>query len=221
MPETWLPDDAPATALFPQFESAIYRMITTEVEGLTDGQLDFESDRWEWSKWSIRRNLSHMASGDFRWFLLRWGRQLFPEGLPDLGDDLEDLAASPHDRRLDEDKYWDLDSILEKLRQGLEVAQLILSRETVGSLRSKETGDAGPSPGRWFAEAHPTGIRWESDDSSRSYLTLEASFRHRYFEHVTHLYNIQRLKRAQGLPTLIEVPFEGYWALPDWDRSEP
>ena len=38
MPDSQLPDDAPATALFPQFESAIYRMIATEVEGLTDRQ---------------------------------------------------------------------------------------------------------------------------------------------------------------------------------------
>ena len=90
------------------------------------------------------------------------------------------------------------------------------------SLRSKETGEAGPSPGRWFAEAHPTGVRWESDDSSRSYLTLEATFRHRYFEHITHLY-----KHTEGssvprvCPQGVDVPFEGYWALPDWDRSEP
>jgi hypothetical protein len=34
------------------------------------------------------------------------------------------------------------------------------------------------------------------------------------------MYNIQRLKRAQGLEAAIDLPFEGYWALPDWDRSE-
>ncbi|MCI0800294.1 MAG: hypothetical protein J4O06_16065, partial [Chloroflexi bacterium] len=59
--------DAPATARFPQFRDRIYQMVTAEVSGLTGEQLDFESDRWEWSKWSIRRNLSHMASGDVRW----------------------------------------------------------------------------------------------------------------------------------------------------------
>ena len=54
-----LPDlaqDTPATALFPQFESEIYQMIATEIVGLSEEQLDFESDKWEWSKWSIRRN---------------------------------------------------------------------------------------------------------------------------------------------------------------------
>ena len=41
------PDNAPAVVLFPQFESDLYDMISTEVQGLTDAQLDFESDRWE------------------------------------------------------------------------------------------------------------------------------------------------------------------------------
>jgi hypothetical protein len=41
------------------------------------------------------------------------------------------------------------------------------------------------------------------------------------FEETTHLYNIQRLKRAQGLSTIVEVPPVGYWVLDGWDRSEP
>jgi hypothetical protein len=220
MSEPELPDEAPATVLFPQFGPELYRMISTEVEGLTEEQLDFESDQWEWSKWSIRRNLSHMASGDFRWFLLRWDEKLFPEGLPDIGD-LEGIANSPYDRRLDENKYWAVDDILDVLRQGLELSQSILSKETVGSLRRKET--TNPNTGNWpqFYQAHPRGIRQDPNDPSRAYLTLEASFRHRYFEYITHLYNIQRLKRAQGLEARMEIPFEGYWALPGWDRSEP
>ena len=32
---------------------------------------------------------------------------------------------------------------------------------------------------------------------------------------------VQRLKQAQGMTTRVEVPFEGYWAQDDWDRSEP
>ena len=94
-----LAEDAPATELFPQFKSDIYDMIATEIEGLTDEQLDFESDRWEWSKWSIRRNLSHMASGDIRWLVNRWGEQLFTEGLPEVSD-LDGIVNSPYDRRL-------------------------------------------------------------------------------------------------------------------------
>ena len=225
MPESSsLPDDAPATALFPQFQSKLYEMIASEVEGLTDPQLDFESDRWGWSGWSIRRNLSHMASGDFRWMLLRWGQQLFPDGIPaDVvdKDDLDNLAASPHDRRLNEDIYWDVGDILGKLRQGLGICWRVLSGETVGSLRSKEIKNDGTANSPLFHQAYPRGVRPDPADSTKVYMTLEASFYHRYFEHITHLYNIQRIKRAQGLPTHAEIPFEGYLALPGWDRSEP
>ena len=213
-------DSAPATALLPELESELYRMISAEVEGLSDEQLDFESDRWEWSKWSIRRNLSHVASGDYRWLLLRWGPQLFPEGLPDIAD-LDNIMNSPYDRRLDENVYWEVSSILAVLRRGLELCHSVLAGETVGTSRSKEL--KFDDSGNWavFAQAHPRGIRWDPDDPSQVYITLEATLRHRYFEHTTHLYNIQRLKRAQGLSPRVEIPFEGYFALPTWDRSEP
>lgn len=215
-----LPDNAPATELFPQFESEIYRMIATEIEGLTEEQLDFESDRWGWSQWSIRRNLSHMASGDVRWLVLRWGDQLFPEGLPEI-EDLEGIANSPYDRRLDETKYWSVPDIMEKLRLGLNLSQSVLARETVGSVQSKET--TNPKAGNWIQmyAAHPRGIRPHPDDPNQAFVSLEATYRHRYFEYLTHIYNIQRLKRAQGLSAKVEIPFEGYWALPNWDRSEP
>ena len=215
-----LSEDDPGTALFPQFETDLYRMITTEVEDLTESQLDFQSERWEWSKWSIRRNLSHMASGDFRWFLIRWGRQLFPDGLPEVGDP-EILSSPKYDRRLDEDHYWDVDDIKGKLRDGLAMCWSILSRETVGSLRSKELELEGGGPWANYPLLYPSALRRDPNDASRFYVTLEATFQHRYYEHITHLFNIQRLKRAQGLAARVEVPFEGYWALPDWDRSEP
>ena len=73
MVQPQLSDDLPGTALFPQFKSAIYDMYTAEVAGLTEGELDYESDRWEWAWWSIPRNVSHVASGELRWLLVRWG----------------------------------------------------------------------------------------------------------------------------------------------------
>ncbi len=213
-------EDSPATDLFPQFRNDLYEMVLAEAQGLTDEQLDFESDRWEWSKWSIRRNLSHMASGDFRWMWIRWGAQLFPDGLPN-GPELDALCESPHDRRLDETKYWELDFILEKVRQGLDFCWSVLSAETVGSMRTKvlET----PSDVLWaqHPEIFPNGIREYPGDASKVYLTLEGTFLHRYYEYVAHLYNVQRLKKAQGLEVMVEVPVEGYYALPEWDRSEP
>ena len=51
-------------------------------------------------------------------------------------------------------------------------------------------------------------------------MNLEAMFRHIYFEETTHLFNIQRIKRAQGLATVSEIPKVGYWAVDGWDVSE-
>ena len=215
-----LPDDFPATLLFPQFESELYNMVASEVEGLTDAQLDFESDRWEWSRWSIRRNVSHVASGDFRWLLVRWGQQLFPQGLPEV-EDLESLTESPHDRRLDEGKYWRMEDILGKVRQGLGLCWSVLSEETVGSLKAKQLEIENTDLWSLFSQAHPSGIHPVPNDPSLIYLSLEATMRHRWFEYTTHLYNVQRLKRAQGLSARAEIPFEGYFALLGWDRSEP
>ena len=69
-------------------------------------------------------------------------------------------------------------------------------------------------------KAHPTGIT-PTEDPEWWHMTLEATMRHIYFEETTHLYNVQRLKRAQGLQAVADVPRVGYWVLDGWDRSEP
>ncbi len=217
-------DDSPATLLFPQFESELYRMAASEVAGLSEEQLDFESDQWGWSEWSIRRQLSHMASGNFRWFWQRWGLRMFPGNPPPNlpnPQETEALTQSKYDRRLDEDLYWDIDIILEKLRQGLALGQIILSNETAGSLRTKEFefSDSGEWP--WFYNVHTTGLRRDTEITTKVWYSLETIFRHRYYEHITHLYNIQRIKLAQGLTVKVEIPIEGYMALPGWDLSTP
>ena len=83
-----------ALSLFPLFNE-YEEMVSTELEGLTDAQLNWTSDRWGWSGWSIRNNISHVASHLFRWYILRWGDQIFPEGIP-FRDEVDYLAALPH-----------------------------------------------------------------------------------------------------------------------------
>ena len=219
MTDQQLPGDASGLELFPQFRQEIYDMYQLELAGLTDEQLDFQSDRWGWSEWSIRRNVSHVASGDFRWLLQRWGEDLFTDGLPEI-DDWNGIIDSPYDRRLDETKYWELDSIMAVLRKSMDFCCAVLDSETVDSMRSKETGATVGGQLHWL-QAHPNGVREDTGNPPQGFVTLEATFRHRYYEYLTHLYNIQRLKKAQGLEIVIDIPFVGYHALPDWDRSEP
>lgn len=207
-----------AAKLFPEYDT-LDDLIAAEVRGLGDIQLDFDSDRWEWSKWSIRTQLSHMASLLYRWLLVRWGPTLFPDG--DHGvDDVRGLADSGYDRRMDEKLYWELPVIMDKLKGGIDLARAVLNSHTVGFLRSHTYPHHLSSYWTLMLKAHPTGFT-PTDDPTMLAMSLEATFRHMYFEETTHLYNIQRLKRAQGLATVVEVPRVGYWVLDGWDRSEP
>ncbi len=214
-----IPDSAPASDLFPEYDG-LFGLISGEVAGLSDAQLDFESERWEWSEWSIRRQVSHMASLIYRWLLVRWADDLFPDGGHGI-DDVQGLAQSEYDRRMDETRYFETAVVMGKLREAIELAREVLASRTVGWLRCRSIRTA--LSGQWdlMRKAHPVGVTLVDSANKEIDITLEATFRHMYFEEITHLYNVQRLKRAQGLATVARLPRTGYWVLDGWDRSEP
>ena len=217
MTQQQLSDDTPASELFPEYAD-LYNLIAPELSALTNEQLDWSSDQWGWAEWSIRRQLSHMASLLYRWLMVRWGDVLFPNGEHGIPD-AEHVTSADFDRALPKDRYWDLPVLLEKLNEAIGLAQQVLDAKDVGFLRANTLRyDLTP---QWdiMIKAHPTGMSPDADPSQGE-MTLEATFRHMYFEEITHLYNIQRLKRAQGLPTVVNVPEVGYWVLEGWDRSE-
>lgn len=204
--------------LFPQY-GLYHDMVCAEVAGLTDAQLDYTSDRWAWSEWSIRTNVSHVASMGFRWLLRRWAAQNLGAGL-DLPEGTEEIVAS-EGRWLDVSKYPTIESILAKLKDSMDMCQAVLARQTIASMRAVELPWNNDAQARLMAEAHPTGRRIDPDNPERALIDLEYTFRHMWFEKLTHLYNVQRLKRAQGLEVKVDLPREGYWVLEGWDRSEP
>ena len=155
-----------------------------------------------------------MASVFVFWLVQRWGDTLFPDGGPDANQ-VTALA------QLDEDHDQELPTILDVLRDGINLAQHVLAERSVGFLRGKtyvRTGTRGPQ-NALMGKAHVSGVT--RIDERTVQLTLEWTLRHIYFEQTTHLYNIQRLKRAQGLSPVVEVPRVGYWVVEGWDRSEP
>ena len=155
------PGDAQGITLFPHFPS-ILTMTSEEVANLTEQQLDWASNNWEWSKWSIRRQVSHLASTLFVWLLHRWGPQLFPHGYAELKG-LDDHSLAPEGRWLDENKYWNLSVLLVELGRAMGVAKHILESETVASMRQKELIRTNTQP-HWnqFATLHHTGFRWHA-----------------------------------------------------------
>ena len=210
-------DESPGSALFPEYD-ALYELIANEVEGLTDEQLDWTSDDYGWAEWSIRVQLSHMASLIYRWLILRWGDVTFPDGEHGV-EDVDGLAASPFDRRMDETKYYDLPVILSKLQEGIDLTRRVLSERNVGFLRAHSVTVTLNESWGLMIKAHPTAVT-PTEDPSTVNMQMEGSIRHVYFEEITHLFNIQRLKRAQGLSTVSDLPRVGYWVLDGWDVSE-
>ena len=217
MTDQAITDESPGSALFPEFDT-LYELIANEVEGLTEEQLDWASEEYGWAEWSIRVQLSHMASLIYRWLILRWGDVTFPNGEHGV-EDVEGLAASPFDRRMDETKYYELPVILTKLHEGIELARRVLSERNVGFLRAHSVTLTLNESWGLMIKAHPTAVT-PTEDSSTVTMQMEGSIRHVYFEEITHLFNIQRLKRAQGLTTVSDLPRVGYWTLDGWDLSE-
>jgi len=210
-------DSSTATALFPEY-AGLYELIAPEFSGLTDEQLDWSSEQWGWAEWSARRQLSHMASLLYRWLMVRWGGVLFPNGEHGIAE-AEHVTSADYDRALPKDRYWDLPVLLEKLKESIDLAQRVLAERNVGFLRANTLRYSLTPQWEIMIQAHPTGMRPDANPSQGE-MTLEATFRHMYFEETTHLYNVQRLKRAQGLPTVVDVPEVGYWVQEGWDRSE-
>ncbi|MBM3957830.1 MAG: hypothetical protein FJ313_07250, partial [Gemmatimonadetes bacterium] len=195
-------------------------LVRAEVLGLSDEQLDWTSRRWEWSRWSIRRQVSHMASLIYMWLLGRWGPRLFPEGLGIAAPDYQVLISIEHGPWLDERLFRRMPDIERALRAAAYLAIQILRRETAGSLRKRTLTLELEPEWELLHQAHPSGIR-PATEPGKWEVTLEATFRHLHFECIAHVYNIQRLKRAQGLIAVCELPEDGYITLPGWDRSEP
>ncbi len=206
------------TQMFPEFD-LLYDLINNEIADLNDETLDFTSENWNWSHWSIRMQLSHMASLIPRWIIVRLGHILYPNG--DHGyTDLEPIANSKHDRRLDEDQYWEIHEIMFALEKAINLVRDVLFRTSAETLMEHKV-QRNPSP-QWksMSKAHPHGVTVVGDPAGGT-MTIEATIRHIYFEQTTHLFNIQRLKKAQGLPIISDLPKVGYWILPEWDTSQP
>ncbi len=214
-----VPDATIGSEMFPEYDG-LFELIGSEMAGLTDAQMDFDSDRWGWSRWSIRRQISHMASLIYRWLLIRWVDDLFPEGGHGIKD-VQGLAQSAFDRRMDETRYFETAVVMDKLQEAIELARGVLAAKTAGWTRSRSIRTA--LSGQWdlMRKAHPIGVTLVDATNKEIDISLEATFRHMYFEEITHLYNVQRLKRAQGLAAVATIPRTGYWVLEGWDRSEP
>ena len=208
-------DDSPLRISFPNYWN-IDSFVRGEVEGLSDNILDWTSPKYGWAGWSIRQQTSHLASLVFRWLLINLSSQLFPEGKPIANDELETLNSL--ERRLSDQVFSDINDILNQVDRAVNLARSVLQSRSIQDGRNLSVSRPASETWRLMSKAHPNGVT-VSEDGGGS-MTLEAVFRHMYFEYLTHLYNIQRIKRALGLPVIVKLPSSGYHTVQGWDISE-
>jgi len=202
-----------------------YDWLCQEVAGLRDEHLDFDNQdpTQEWMWWSIRRQVSHMA-----WDLLLIMRRrchmfLWPQGnIPRPIDwEAHRLSSMQFDRRLDETLYWDMATLLDKVKLGVEWATQVVRTVPVDTLRATQSRHRGTPFWRHVMQVIPRGVWIDAQDPTQIHYTLEASLWMLYWEVLTHLYTIQRLKRAQGLAVQVTLPQVGYLTLPEYTGDTP
>lgn len=209
----------PTMASWPDY-SMLYQWLCQEVDGLQPAQLDFDAQAPapEWMWWSIRRQVSHIA-----WVLLvfihrRCHMFLWPDGQIPTPIRWEDhsLAGMKFDRRLDETLYWDLTVLLEKVKLGCEWATHVVTMVPLATLRATRSVHTGTPFWRHVMQVIPRGVWVDTRQPNRFHYTLEASLWMVYWEILAHLFTIQRLKQAQGLPGRVSIPHVGYLTLPEY-----
>jgi hypothetical protein len=126
------------------------------------------------------------------------------------------LGAMKYDRVLDESLFWRLDALLEKVKLGVDWATRVVTTVPVETLRATESKHRGTPFWHHVIQVLPRGAWVDAQDAKFIHYNLEGSLWMLYYEVLTHLYTIQRLKRAQGLPACVAIPLVGYLTLPEY-----
>ena len=200
----------------------IVEWITTETEGLTDEQLDFDdlAPENEWMWWSARRQISHIGWDSLVFTSRRCGNLLWPDGnvpIPIVwADHLMGRGGAKWDRVLDEDLFWQVPDLLAKIEVGIGWLERVVAEQPIESLRSDVTSVRGTAFWEYAITALPRGAGPDPHRRGHLQYSLEASLWMVFYEMLTHVRTIQRLKTHQGLELAQELPRVGYLRLPHY-----
>lgn len=199
----------------------LLEMFRKETDNLTGAQLDWEDHSEEWSSWSIRRQISHVALAYFFWIPKAWGKTLWPGNPPE--DPVDFRKSAVYDRRLDEEKYWEMEDLWPKFEEAFsfvkraaegkseeELNRLAVTRTFGPDLQMGGTDVKVYTFWSYVSTFHPDGLTQDPEDKTAFTFTLAAMLRTLYWEALTHLRTIQRLKAAQGLTAAVDIPRVGY-----------
>jgi hypothetical protein len=214
-----MPTD-PMVGAMPPYRRLI-EWMTTEVDGLTDEALDFDdlSPDNEWMWWSIRRQVSHIGWDSLVFTSRRCGALLWPDGNvpnPIVWDEHLLGRRAKWDRVLDEDLYWQIPDLLAKVETGIGWLERVVAEQRIAALRADVTSVRGTPFWKFAITTLPRGAGEDPDRRGFLQYTLEASLWMVFYEMLTHVRTIQRLKVHQGLALAQELPRVGYLRLPEY-----
>jgi hypothetical protein len=210
----------PSVGAMPPY-GRLVEWVENEVEGLTTEQLDYDDrspDR-EWMWWSPRRQVSHIAWDALVFTHRRCGHLLWPDG-----DEPAPIAWEHHhlgpqmkfDRVLDEDPYWEIPDLVAKMKIGIGWLERVVAEHTVEEFRADVTSIRGSYFWQYVITTLPRGAGSDPDRPGFLRYDLEGSLWMVFYEQLSHIRTIQRLKLHQGLPIAEELPRVGYLRLPEY-----
>lgn len=214
-----MPADA-AQGLMPPYRRLV-EWVRAETDGLTADQLDFDDtspDR-EWMWWSIRRQVSHIAWDALVFTHRRCASLLWPDGVePEpvvwrhhhIGPDMK------FDRRLDEDLYWEVPDLIAKMEIGIGWLERVVADHPIEMLRADVTSVRGTHFWQYVITTLARGAGPDPDRPGFIRYDLEGSLWMVFYEQLSHIRTMQRLKAAQGLSTVAALPRVGYLRLPEY-----
>ena len=206
--------------LFPDYWR-VDSLIRAEVIELSDQILDWTSDRWGWSPWSIRQQTSHMASVPLRWLIGMWGDQIFEDEWPVTQERYDSLNSQEYDRRLDDRLFPKIKDILSALDEVIGISRQVLLDTTIERARSITVQRRVHEQWELMKTVHPDGVSENPETGEMSVMDLVATFRHIQNEFYTHLFNVQRTKIALGIEPIVKLPDGGYHMADGWDSEAP
>ena len=219
-----MPSD-PSSGVMPTY-SLLLDWLEPELEGLTSEQLDFDDlhpDR-EWLWWSIRRQVSHLAWDALIFPYRRCAELLWPDGgvpEPIVWADHRMGPGARWDRVLDEDRFWEVPDLLDKLRLGNSWLTRVVAEQPIEVLRSTVKSVHGTPFWAYVITTLPRGAQQVEDPPGHIRYDLEGSLWMVFYEQLTHIRTIQRIKEHLGLDTAVTLPRVGYLRLPEyWGETD-
>ncbi len=214
-----MPGD-PTSGAMPPYRRLV-DWVTAETDGLTDAELDLDDhhpDR-EWMWWSIRRQVSHIAWDALVFTHRRCAHLLWPNG-----DEPEPIVWKDHhlgpemkyDRVLDEDRYWAVPDLIDKMEVGIGWLERVVAERSISELRADTTSIRGTYFWEYVITTLARGAGPDPDRPGYLRYTLEGSLWMVFYEQLAHIRTIQRLKEHQGLTCAVELPRVGYLRLPEY-----